>query len=71
MSNYKPDADDENDYVQDYASWDDRREKLITSLSYRLADIEKRFEREEELREHSPALQDAWEKYQIILRTIS
>jgi len=70
MSSYNPD-DEDDEYDQDYASWDDRRERLITSLSHRITDIEKCIEREEELRAEYPSLQDAWEKYQIVLRTVS
>lgn len=59
---------DETEY--DYTSWDNRREKLITAMSNKINDIEQNTIYEEELRNKYPSLQDAWEKYQIILKTV-
>jgi len=58
------------DYDLGYKPREDRRDARIRMLEDRIQEIKKEAEDEEELREHSPSLQDAWEQYQIILKTI-
>jgi len=58
------------DYDLGYKPRDDRRDRRIEMLEERIQEIKKEALDEEELREKSPALQDAWEQYQIILNTI-
>ena len=58
------------DYDLGYKPRDDRRDRRIEMLEERIQEIKKEALDEAELRETSPALQDAWEQYQIILKTI-
>lgn len=48
-----------------------RDEKLIDVLQTQVRDFRAQVRREEDLREEHPALQDAWEKYQSILKLVS
>lgn len=49
---------------------EDRRNERIKMLEDRIQEIKQAARDEEELREQYPALQDAWEKYQIVLKTV-
>ena len=63
----------DDDYEEDYSyrSREDRRNERIELLEQRIAADKAKAVHEAVLREMYPALQDAWEKYQIVLRTIS
>jgi len=59
-----------HDYDYDYKPREDRRDRRIELLEERIKELIADANVEEVLRENSPALQDAWEKYQIVLRTV-
>lgn len=48
----------------------DKRERIIRKLERKVKDFERRENHETYLRKKNPALQDAWEKYQSILRLV-
>jgi len=58
------------DYDLGYKPREDRRDARIKMLEERIQEIKAEVEKEEDLRERHPALQDVWEQYQIILKTV-
>jgi hypothetical protein len=53
-----------------YRTYEDKRSELIAILERQVNSMLAQMDREENLREKHPALQDAWEAYRIILRTV-
>ena len=66
MSKYFNDYDD-----YDTAYENDKRNERMELLEDSVAAYKAKAMHEEVLRERYPALQDAWESYQIILKTVS
>ena len=58
------------EYNFDYEDSDTRRNRKVKQLESVIQQFEDEAAKEEELRDKSPALQDAWEAYQIVLRTV-
>ena len=58
------------DYDLGYKPREDRRDARIKMLEDRIQEIKQVAEAEEKLREKHPALQNVWEQYQIILKTV-
>lgn len=58
------------DYDLGYKPREDRRDSRIKMLEERIQEINAERLTEEKLRDKHPALQDVWEQYQIILKTI-
>lgn len=48
----------------------DERDKLLSKARREALSYKQQAQKEEKLREQHPALQDAWEKYQTILRLV-
>ena len=63
---------DDYDYDYDFNQLrETRRDKKIKQLERTLKHYNDKVATEEKLRKKCPALQDAWEAYQIVLRTVS
>ena len=58
------------EYNYDYEDSETRRNRRVRQLESVIKQFEDDITKEEELRDKSPALQDAWEAYQIVLRTV-
>ena len=63
---------DNFDYEYDlgYKPREDRRDSRIRMLEKRIGAIKEEAEAEAKLRKKHPSLQNAWEQYQIVLKTI-
>lgn len=60
----------EGEYFNSDGDLLDRRNQLIRKLHDELRDIYKKDDAEHDIREMNPAVKDAWDQYQTILRLV-